>query len=847
MILEKIDPAKHDLIPEWKEFWTKRMRELHDESVEKKKDELRKSLNLPKDGRERTTELKEKYTIKASVRKERIDASTASVPSKPLTASSSLPRRSRYDRSRSREKYLKSSESYRRSSYEREKSAERYERIDRERRSGRDDRERERDRDRAREHRDRDREHSGSRGSFHEDSPIHRYEREREPADYYPGPQNPYKWHANQPKSHYASKSHYYGRDMPASSIPKYEEPEEEPETNDEPLTVVTVLRLLSALEELLGPSLGPKIVELLAKALALEKVKANSADDLLLNDDNCVLFETIKEKLKAQLMTDMVEKNRIKAVKRAIKNIAGVIHLASELEKNKTPEEKQQDALMKKTLAEERQSSSLTSKAATASEPVKLTTQKSPEEEKQEIAKKLAAALVAQGKTNVSKEELETLVNYYYEQRKAKEIATQQVVQEETAEAAATSSPVKEANASPVNSDIDETAIDLTDEMNENKRDDECNLPQDTSSALESLTDADLQTLLQNFEDLSNEEQQHLHTYCKKLEASNPARVEKLRKYVNVVFPRSDSNDRDDKHRGKSPDRFDTKRTNDSKSQQRARHQSDDPFNDMFYDDSKGHAGASAGIVDSDDDDYSYDDVCKAASKNVKDQREQSRQRSPDVLSDGGNSVNRHDDFNLGGERNNHYDDGDSRSDATAFIASGDNSNTRPTLSDTESIIANLMGSLKNNVQSRNLLDRNLGGSGVSGSNGGVDALNNDAQMRRVQIQKNVPFYMQQQSQNAYPATNANSMSNQMFSNELHGQSAPYANQYGNNAYANQNSNYSMAQQRITSNIPLNIPSFGQQPPPPQQQQQQLQQLTSQQAALFAQLGQQQNRRQAW
>lgn len=65
-----------------------------------------------------------------------------------------------------------------------------------------------------------------------------------------------------------------YGvRYMDPDKYPKYEpENREEEEEDDGPLTVVAVLRLLTALEEQLG-SLGPKVIDLLAKALALEKV----------------------------------------------------------------------------------------------------------------------------------------------------------------------------------------------------------------------------------------------------------------------------------------------------------------------------------------------------------------------------------------------------------------------------------------------------------------------------------------------------------------------------------------------------------------------------------------------
>lgn len=787
-ILEKKDPSKYDFTPEWKSFWTKRMLELKDESFEKKKEEIRKNLNLPKDGRERTNELKEKYNIKAVPRKEISDSLESASTSSSLRRDK-LEKPHRYERSGSREKVTKSTDSYKR--YEREKSYER-ERSERERL--------EIDR------RERDRHHRpSSRGSYHDDSPpsSSRYGRdEREPVDYYK--HNPYKWHPGQSKSAYYNKSHYY-REMPITSLPKYEEPIEEEPENDVPLTVVTVLRLLSALEELLGPSLGPKIVELLAKALALEKVKANAADELLLNEDNCVLFETIKEKLKGLLMNDMIEKHQIKAVKRAIKNIAGVIHMASEKEKNKTPEEKQQEALLKQNLAAEKSEKTIPESKQS----------KTPEEEKQEIAKKLAAALVAQGKTDVSKEDLENLVEYYYNQRKAKENASQPQNETDNTPStshAATASSTKQTDV-PLSS---EPSIDLTDDNSDVKKEQDEGFDLPSSNALENLTDADLQTLLQNFEDLSTEEQQHLHTYMKKLEASDPARVEKLRKYVNVAFdlPANEQN--------KRIDRRSSERSNHTESQFEFRtKQNSDPYDDMFYDDTKDSNKKVTSIVDSDDDDYSYDDLCKAASKNVKDKQKEleRKQRSPEVISDS-DSVNKHDQFILDSDRNfQHYDD------SNASRASGENSNPRTTLNDTETIIANLMGSLQKNVQSRGFSDRIQ-----------MDSTN---EKQRHLIQSNVPFYLQQQSQNSY---NHPKSSNHGYANEfnLGGQNQQFSSSnHFDNAYANQSQNYGSSQRL---NIPLNIPTY-------QQQQQQVQppQLTNQQAALLAQLNQQQNRRSAW
>lgn len=46
--------------------------------------------------------------------------------------------------------------------------------------------------------------------------------------------------------------------------------------------------------------------------------------------------------------------------------------------------------------------------------------------------------------------------------------------------------------------------------------------------NSMENLSDSDLQTLLQNFKDLSTEEQMNLINYLKKLELDEPERVER-------------------------------------------------------------------------------------------------------------------------------------------------------------------------------------------------------------------------------------------------------------------------------------------------------------------------------
>lgn len=100
-------------------------------------------------------------------------------------------------------------------------------------------------------------------------------------------------------------------------------------------------------------------------------------------NEINIVLFETVKEKLKGQLLADLVEYAQEKAFKNAIKKIASLVHFAGERKKEK--EKKNPD-------------------------PLKVPGVGSVD--KEAIAKQIATALVLQGKTDVTQAELEQLIN---------------------------------------------------------------------------------------------------------------------------------------------------------------------------------------------------------------------------------------------------------------------------------------------------------------------------------------------------------------------------------------------------------------------------------------------------
>ena len=145
--------------------------------------------------------------------------------------------------------------------------------------------------------------------------------------------------------------------------------------------------RLLLALENELG-IIAPRVVALLEQALAHERIKGNSSDELLKDLKNINFLDMVKEKLKGLLVADLLPHSRIVPVKKAIRNIAEILHEASKL----TP-----------------------STSAASSAPITKIVQPDPAElAKLEIAKVLAQTLLDQGKTNVSSEELAEIVDEF-------------------------------------------------------------------------------------------------------------------------------------------------------------------------------------------------------------------------------------------------------------------------------------------------------------------------------------------------------------------------------------------------------------------------------------------------
>ena len=88
---------------------------------------------------------------------------------------------------------------------------------------------------------------------------------------------------------------------------------------------IVPILRILAALEDQLG-SLGPKVNELLTKALCAERILPCCSDELLKSIENVSLLETVKEKLRGQILGGFVDKKRLSATMKCIDGLEKIV-----------------------------------------------------------------------------------------------------------------------------------------------------------------------------------------------------------------------------------------------------------------------------------------------------------------------------------------------------------------------------------------------------------------------------------------------------------------------------------------------------------------------------------------
>lgn len=172
---------------------------------------------------------------------------------------------------------------------------------------------------------------------------------------------------------------------------------------------------------------------------------------------------------------------------------------------------------------------------------------------DRQIVTSKLASALIMNGMDDLSTDDMNRLVHFFTLLVKTNHVRSNGLSFAEvpirlgltSSSSANSEDPTTSASVSGNDLDIDigelmkEVENHLAKEASNNS---ELNtIGNDSSNGMESLTDSDLQTLLQNFKFLSNEEQVHLIGHLRKLEVLEPARVERLRKYVNIAELSSD------------------------------------------------------------------------------------------------------------------------------------------------------------------------------------------------------------------------------------------------------------------------------------------------------------------
>lgn len=253
----------------------------------------------------------------------------------------------------------------------------------------------------------------------------------------------------------------------------------------ENPLNVITVLRQLSVLENQLG-LLAPKIVDLLSKGLVMEKIEPKSSIKLL-TPENCVIFETVKEKLKGQLLAGVVKRSLVNATMFSIRNIEKLMQLAPKFVPT---------------------TSMLNSTSTPTPTPAPVIVPGVGVIDKMAIAQQITQALLAQGKVDVTQEELETLINAVVGM----------------AQSGDNIQGTKNLLSNINNGDMLKNAFD---EINKKEEVEKKNLDQ--------LSQGDIINLLKNFRDLTTDEQDGLITYLKDLSEKNPEEVKKYRKYIDM------------------------------------------------------------------------------------------------------------------------------------------------------------------------------------------------------------------------------------------------------------------------------------------------------------------------
>ncbi|XP_037805712.1 uncharacterized protein LOC119599870 isoform X2 [Lucilia sericata] len=199
------------------------------------------------------------------------------------------------------------------------------------------------------------------------------------------------------------------------------------PSSGDNVPQVVSVLRLMTALEDSLG-SLGPKIIDLFSKALQAEKTNPSHVNAIILNDDNCSLIETAKEKFKGLIITGLFEGSKKRVLKQVVNDAEALLKYANQFRQLLATQRSSIEFSINRSQSNSSfllDSACVNTSGALKNQGTNPLAKKSHTSlsttenllsgvDKKELASKLAASLVAQGKTDFDPQQLQQLIAVY-------------------------------------------------------------------------------------------------------------------------------------------------------------------------------------------------------------------------------------------------------------------------------------------------------------------------------------------------------------------------------------------------------------------------------------------------
>ncbi|KAF6207576.1 hypothetical protein GE061_016023 [Apolygus lucorum] len=295
-----------------------------------------------------------------------------------------------------------------------------------------------------------------------------------------------------------------------------------EPPKRDVAPPVIHCLRMLSVLEHQLG-ALAPRILHLLSKSLGLERLGPSHCMTLLDDPEIHVFFETVKEKLRGHLMAGVVERHLVSAAR-------GVINVIDKMLKMNPS----------KSLPKIETNIFRPNPFANNPHPVPAAIPLAPvvvpgigEIDKMAVAQQIAGALIAQGRTDVSTEELEQLINAVVGIAQASNASVN--MNTSTSNFFSQLNMKNSTADSHINKILNTMIKDATGISGDAGNNDDTAQSSGVEAQSDDVEEEELKMKLTKFNSLAREEQQSLIALLKELEKTDPKRVEKLRKYVSV------------------------------------------------------------------------------------------------------------------------------------------------------------------------------------------------------------------------------------------------------------------------------------------------------------------------